>query len=1213
MAQTAEGELVDDFEQFYRNYYRDEVAALAQRYPNEQRSLTIDWQDLYRFDSDLADDYLAQPEQLREYAEEALRLYDLPIDVSLGQAHVRIRNLPEVTEIRDIRSRDVNSLVSVRGIIRKATEVRPKIEEAAFECQRCGTISYIPQSGQFQEPHECQGCERQGPFSINYDQSQFVDAQKLRVQESPEGLRGGETPQSIDIHIEDDITGLVNPGDHVTVTGTLRIEQQQQGNQKTRMFDVFMDGHSLVVEDTEFENMDITDADRQAIVELSKSDDIFEKMIGSIAPSIYGYDEIKLAMTLQLFSGVTKHLPDESRIRGDFHILLVGDPGTAKSQLLQYIQHISPRSVYTSGKGSSSAGLCVTGDTRVHTATGFRKIRDLVGSALPTPVSTETAVPSDLDLYSFDKTTDTIRQASASHNWRMPKKPCRRIETTNGFELEASLRTPVLCATPDGVEWVPIAAVEPGDQIARPYYQEVSRPVLRVDSFFALDAGEATLTSPSSQPLRELLRDAFGSISTVATRLDISESMLASGEESVTLPAQSVDQVYRILEDSPAEITITRIDPPAGAPIEIPAEFDDQLGYLIGLVLGAGTLLEPSQSEPGIRLEDNNSRLLEWVQELLELNFGYTAPIDNPGEEIYRLEITSNPLTRFFTNIGLRTSDEDTRLADRLTTSAVGKAVVEGLFATSASVEANRTERQLSFETASAELASQVQLMLSTYNITATNPTTIETPTQGTSAECTTHTESVRHRLRIEGDDLVRLREEISGELMAFLNDPPPVPTDFNQQPGRSKHGDLPVSVKARNALESPQLTDEQPDREPRPTPTSIHAGPTSTADPDLRTLEWEVVETASHTGLKEVFDVSVPGTHNFIGNGLVTHNTAAAVRDDFSEGSEWTLEAGALVLADKGIAAVDELDKMNADDRSAMHEALEQQSISISKAGINATLKSRCSLLGAANPKYGRFDQYEPIYEQIELDPALISRFDLIFTVTDQPNEEKDRELAEHILNTNYVGELNTQMVELTTPSVPQSEVEEKSAETQPIIEPELLRKYIAHAKTTCYPTLSDEAKETIQEFYVDLRSQGASDEAPVPVTARKLEALIRLSEASARVRLSDTVTKADADRVIRIVRSCLEDIGVDPETGQFDADIIETGTTKSQRDRIKDLVSLIDDMETEYENGVPLEAIFDRADELGMDESKVEHEIDNLKTRGELYEPATNQFRTT
>src|SRR6056297_689290 len=360
MAQAGNSELVDLFEQFFRNYYDNEIKQLAQRYPNEQRSLHIDWDDLYRYDPDLADDFIAQPEQLQRYAEEALRLYDLPIDVSLGQAHVRIRNLPETEtpEIREIRSEHMNRLVEVRGIIRKATDVRPKVEEAAFECQLCGTLTRVPQStGDFQEPHECQGCERQGPFRVNFDQSEFVDSQKLRIQESPEGLRGGETPQAIDVHIEDDITGEVTPGDHVSATGVLRLEQQGSDQEKSPVFDFYMEGMSVEIDEEQFEDMDITGEDKEEIVRLSQQDTIYDTMVDSIAPSIYGYDQEKLSMMLQLFSGVTKHLPDGSRIRGDLHMLLIGDPGTGKSQMLSYIQNIAPRSVYTSGKGSSSAGL----------------------------------------------------------------------------------------------------------------------------------------------------------------------------------------------------------------------------------------------------------------------------------------------------------------------------------------------------------------------------------------------------------------------------------------------------------------------------------------------------------------------------------------------------------------------------------------------------------------------------------------------------------------------------------------------------------------------------------------------------------------------------------------------------------------------------------------------------------------------------------------
>jgi len=140
----------------------------------------------------------------------------------------------------------------------------------------------------------------------------------------------------------------------------------------------------------------------------------------------------------------------------------------------------------------------------------------------------------------------------------------------------------------------------------------------------------------------------------------------------------------------------------------------------------------------------------------------------------------------------------------------------------------------------------------------------------------------------------------------------------------------------------------------------------------------------------------------------------------------------------------------------------------------------------------------------------------------------------------------------------------------------------------------MTEAAKGAIRDFYVDLRAKGQDDDAPVPVTARKLEALVRLAEASARIRLSDTVEEEDSERVIQIVRSSMEDIGVDPETGEFDADVVETGTSKTQRDRIQNIKGIINDIESEYDEGAPIDVVVERAEEVGVDQSKAEHEIE-------------------
>lgn len=315
---------------------------------------------------------------------------------------------------------------------------------------------------------------------------------------------------------------------------------------------------------------------------------------------------------------------------------------------------------------------------------------------------------------------------------------------------------------------------------------------------------------------------------------------------------------------------------------------------------------------------------------------------------------------------------------------------------------------------------------------------------------------------------------------------------------------------------------------------------------------------------------------------------TAAAVRDDFGDGG-WTLEAGALVEATGGMCAIDELDDMRPEDRDGLLQALSSQEVPISKAGINATLPADTTVLSAANPSYGRFTEQEPLADQLDLDPVLLSRFDLIFTLQDKPDEERDQSISETITTAAREGQ-RRERGETVDSNV-----------TQPDIEPEVLRAYIAHARTLV-PVLTEAAAARIQEQYLKLR--GASDEnGPIAVTPRMNEALIRLAEASARVRLSDEITIEDVDRAATLHKHCLQEVGIDPDSGEFDVDIIETGTSKSQRDRIRSVKGLIMDLETEYTDGAPYEEIVESADVMDIDEQRVKNDIKKLKENGEIY----------
>jgi len=260
MSAVGTAELVDSIGKFFRRYYDDEIKQLAQKYPQEQRSLYVDWNDVFQYNDRereidaIADDVLAQPEQMQRLFEEALRQYDLPIDVSLGNAHVRFTNLPD-GETYDIGgfspSLKDGSLIALQGQIAKKTKVAPIPTEIAYECQLCGTLNRVPQSGHgFEEPHECKGCDRQGPFRENSDQSEKEDYQKIRLKQPPEQTDGGDG-EHLDVRVRDDLVDCVEGGDRVTLVGQFVLEQPSK-NSDQETYEMAVEGQAAEVEQTDF-------------------------------------------------------------------------------------------------------------------------------------------------------------------------------------------------------------------------------------------------------------------------------------------------------------------------------------------------------------------------------------------------------------------------------------------------------------------------------------------------------------------------------------------------------------------------------------------------------------------------------------------------------------------------------------------------------------------------------------------------------------------------------------------------------------------------------------------------------------------------------------------------------------------------------------------------------------------------------------------------
>ncbi|OYT46789.1 hypothetical protein B6U90_00235 [Thermoplasmatales archaeon ex4484_6] len=678
------------------------IKSIADKYP-EIRSVEINFSDIYRVNGDLAESVLDRPEMMIRLGESAVHsLLDPDQRVVIN---LRIRDLfkNDKIPIRDLRAENLSKFISIEGIVRKVTEVRPKLLIGVFSCSSCGFKQEIEQDPfHFKEPLECPkdegGCGKRAgstTFRFNIADSIFIDSQKIEVQEFPEGLRGGDQPQRISIMLEDDLCGKVAPGDRISVTGVLKAKQRKEGQVKGTVFDIYLFGNCIDSNDQVYDDMELTNEDIEEAQKLAKDMHIFTKIKSSIAPSIFGLDHIKESLALQLFGGVAKEYPDGSRGRGDIHLLLVGDPGTAKSQLLTYMSTLAPRGIFTSGKSASAAGL------------------------------------------------------------------------------------------------------------------------------------------------------------------------------------------------------------------------------------------------------------------------------------------------------------------------------------------------------------------------------------------------------------------------------------------------------------------------------------------------------------------------------------TAAVVKDDFGEG-RYTLEAGVMVLADMGLACIDEMDKMTESDRSAMHEAMEQQTVSIAKAGIQATLQSRCSVLGAANPKQGRFRMGQPKHEQINLPPPLRSRFDLIFTMTDEPRVEEDRKLAKAVLEMHWLGELK--MSEATGDTRLKRMIEEGSDivdRAMPVIEAEKLRKYVAYARRVCFPVLSDEARQEIMDFYVNLRAENASfggeGGGSVALTARQLEALVRMAEASARTRLAQTVSRQDARTAIELMRYSLRDIAL-TDSGTYDIDGVMGSGFKSQKDRMYDIVRLI--KEQSRDGRIKRKDLVIHAAELNIEERELDNYLRKLQDEGAIFEPRSGEY---
>ena len=359
---VASAEIEDKFLDFFNSYYTDQIKDMYISYP-KRRSILVDIKDLEKFDVDLASGLSDNPDSLIPLSNKALWRLN-PHSEGGPPAYARFFGYDaSMPLIQDVGSEHIGKLLVLDSLVVKRSEIIPKVHVAKFKCSFCGTVLEV-KVDRDDEIDLCPQCRRRSLKQVN-SESKFVNMQRLAVQDPLEKLRGSTPTWHLEVLLDDDLVNTIIPGDRVDITGILRIRPRRtfRGKEDKVLFTPYFDALSLKPKQKEFAELEITGEEELTIREMSKDPLIFEKVAKSIAPSIYGHDEIKKALALQLFGGTPeKKLIDGGAIRSDIHIMLIGDPGSAKTRLLQAVTAIVPKGIYVSGKSTTSAGLTASAE-----------------------------------------------------------------------------------------------------------------------------------------------------------------------------------------------------------------------------------------------------------------------------------------------------------------------------------------------------------------------------------------------------------------------------------------------------------------------------------------------------------------------------------------------------------------------------------------------------------------------------------------------------------------------------------------------------------------------------------------------------------------------------------------------------------------------------------------------------------------------------------
>jgi len=363
-------EIMNRFKNFIRTFTDEKGEAVFQVKIREmckanRSSFEVDYNILASECQTLAYFLPEAPKEVLEIFDEAAKQVVLNIypqyERITADIKVRISELPLVEELRSLRQLHLNQLIRTSGVVSSSSGVLPQLFMVKYDCTRCGYVlgPFYQDQNEEVKPGTCPECQSLGPFEINQCETLYKNYQRITLQESPGKVTAGRLPRSKDALLFGDLCDQCRPGDEIELTGIYSNSYDSSLNTKNGfpIFATVIIANHVVRNDEKAATEAMTDEDIKAIQALSKDERIGERIIASIAPSIYGHDDIKRALALALFGGVTKNPGDKHKVRGDLNVLMCGDPGTAKSCFLKYIQSIAPRAVFSTGQGASAVGL----------------------------------------------------------------------------------------------------------------------------------------------------------------------------------------------------------------------------------------------------------------------------------------------------------------------------------------------------------------------------------------------------------------------------------------------------------------------------------------------------------------------------------------------------------------------------------------------------------------------------------------------------------------------------------------------------------------------------------------------------------------------------------------------------------------------------------------------------------------------------------------